>query len=209
MGVYIYVTKPSHVATAVVQYRDGTQTTEQVALYRYAYKPSNNLFDGRAFNQRMRFKSGAAACAAAWDRAGKSVPVRGVFFDADEMTVCAAGRKDANGVFATGGSPEVYDDYVKTDGCRVVRWLQLPKGITEAPMPKPPLDKRLTLTTVLQFTPRALRECQGTLNYWVRLADTATGETQPEWTLVYSAEAMLEHAERYGVPLVKAPEGVR
>lgn len=199
MGVYVYCTKPSHLATAEVELIDGSRAIVPVALYRYAYKPGG--IGSYAFNQRQRFVSGALACAQAYDRSGKEVPALGTFFDAEAGEVYAAGRNDANGVFKTGGSAEIVDDSTTQAGV-IVRWVKLPKGIREGALP---LDKRLTPTTVLQFEPRALRENVGRMAYWVRLADTATGEHQPEWTLCQSSEDMDKLAARYGVPVVKAP----
>ena len=190
MGVYVYCTKPSHVATAVVEI-DGVRSETEVALYRYAYKPTYAGWDAEKTNQRWRFRSGAAACASAYARSAKAVPSFGVFFDDEAAEVYAGGRGDANGAFLTNGEPEVWDDGVNTVG-RVVRWVKLPKGISEGRMP---LDMRLTETTVLEYQPTP----QGT--YWVRLADPAAGEVQPEWTLMRTIEDMYARAARFGVPI--------
>jgi hypothetical protein len=128
MGVYVYVTKPSHVATAIVDI-DGVESETEVALYRFAYKPFLS-FRNEHLNVEMAFRSGAVACAAAWARSGKQAPAYGVNFNDDAMQVYAAGRIDANGTFLTKGQPEVFDDYATHRG-RVVRWVRLPKGITE------------------------------------------------------------------------------
>lgn len=113
MGVYVYVTKPSHVATAVVEI-NGVQSETEVALYRYAYKPSN--WD-EAFNARLRFRSGALACIAAYDRSPKAVPALGVNFDDEAGTVYAPGTQ---GAFLTKGDPESWDDCAKYVG-KIVR----------------------------------------------------------------------------------------
>ena len=148
-------------------------------------------------NARWRFRSGAAACASAYARSNKAVPSFGVFFDDEKAEVYAAGRGDANGAFLTQGEPEVWDDDVKHVG-RVVRWVKLPKGVTEGQMP---LDARLTETTVLEYQPTT------GARYWVRLADPASGETQPEWTLMGSVEAMHTRAASFGVPIQPATAG--
>lgn len=121
MGVYIYCTKPSHVATAIVEI-EGVETETEVALYRYAYKPSFS-WHAEKWNAEMRFASGATACAAAYARSDKSVPPFGVNFDDERMEV-----EPKSGVFLTRRSVEVYDDEVKYVG-RIVRWVRLPKGV--------------------------------------------------------------------------------
>jgi hypothetical protein len=200
MGAYIYVTKPSHVATAVVEI-DGVRSETEVALYRYAFKPYH--WDER-LNARMRFSSGALACAAAYDRSGKAVPAYGVFFDDEAAEVYAAGRTDANGCFLTHGAVEVVDD-TRTSRGRVVRWVRLPKGVTEGRMP---LDRRLTPTTVLQVQPKpAAALSPNAPAFWTRLADKATGEVQPQWTLVRTQADLERLALSYGVLVEPAPAG--
>lgn len=132
MGVYIYCAHPAHVARAVIDI-GGVEHEIDVALYRYAYKPSHNLFDGRARNARWRFNSGAAAAAAAWGT--REVPRWGASFSRDDKSVQDAGGPGNGGLFLTKGDPEVYDDYVDyPKDVKLVRWLKLPKGFkTYAP----------------------------------------------------------------------------
>jgi hypothetical protein len=142
MGAYVYCNKPSHIATAVVEDDDGCQLTLDVALFRYAYKPVGRGawdYTADAENSRLRVASGALACLGAWRRAARSMPILGTFFDAGTLTVYAAGRTDANACFDTRNQCEVLDDDAAERGakCRVVRWVKLPKGVTEGPMPAP------------------------------------------------------------------------
>ena len=120
MGVYVYKTKPSHVATALIALDDGSQIEAEIALYQYAYKPYN--WDDNA-NIRMRFSSGVVACENAYARSSKAVPQYG-------LTIGDEGRVYENnpGLFTTGGSVDIFDDYVKYSA-KVVKFLKLPKGI--------------------------------------------------------------------------------
>jgi hypothetical protein len=128
MGAYVYVTKPSHVATAIVDI-DGVESETEVALYHFAYKPFLS-FRNERLNAEIAFRSGAVACIAAYARSDKAVPAYGVNFNEGKMQVYAAGRIDANGAFLTNGRPDVLDDAAIYRG-RVVRWVRLPRGITE------------------------------------------------------------------------------
>jgi hypothetical protein len=204
MGVYVYCNKPSHIALAEVELADGTRKTAEVALYRYAYKPTHS-WDGEKLNQRWRFSSGAASCASAWARSNKVMPLVGTFFNADAGEVYAAGRSDANGLFTTGGSAEVYDDCTDNAG-KVVRWVRLPKGITEGEMPAPEMHERLTPSMVLQVKRGGERGAQWPA-FRARLADEATGETMPGWWLFSTAEQLEQHALKLGVLAKAAPEG--
>jgi hypothetical protein len=117
MGVYLYKSKPSHVAKALVLEPDGTEAIREVALYEFAYKPYN--WDIKA-NQRMHFRSGAVACEAAWARSKRELPKYGVNSSDGEVP---NGAKPFLAPY-----PTCHDDFVKYDGAQVVRWLELPKG---------------------------------------------------------------------------------
>lgn len=133
MGAYLYRTSPSLTARAVVQMRDGSGTVEcDVALYRYAYKPSYSDPD---FNRRMDFKTGVHASANAFARTGKPVPDLGMNYDDEAGEVYALrGVECQTAVFRTRGAPAGTDDH---DFCTyvgdVVSWVRLPKGIKSRP----------------------------------------------------------------------------
>lgn len=204
MGAYLYVNKPSHIALAIVEHADGSRTTEPVALYRYACKPYSGWGDNDRANQRMRFASGAAACAAAWARTDKRMPALGTMFNADSGEVYAAGRKDANGLFLTGGACEVLDDYTTSAKAKLVRWVKLPKGLKEGAMPEPEMHERITRSMVLQVKRGGERGAQWPA-FRARLADKATGETMPGWWLFTSTEQLEAHALKLGVVAEAAP----
>lgn len=135
MGAYLYTTKPSATAKALIRYDDGREEVATVALYRYAYKPYRS-FDTRAENHRMHVRSGAMANENAYRRAGREVPALGTYYTAEKgekPTVYNAAQRGANGLFQTRGLVSGEDDHSFTNYVgRVIRWLELPKGVTEA-----------------------------------------------------------------------------
>ena len=124
MGVYVYKTKPSHVATALIALDDGSQIETEIALYQYAYKPYS--WDDAA-NVKMRFSSGVVACENAYARSSKPVPKFGLTIGSDN---CIHERTPS--LFTTAGSVDIFDDYVKYSA-KVVKFLKLPKGISVIP----------------------------------------------------------------------------
>ena len=132
MGVYIYCAHPAHIATALVEI-GGEVVERQIALYRYAYKPTHSGWDAREWNAKARFRSGAAAAAAAWG--AKEVPELGASFNREDKSVQDAGGPGNGGLFQTGRNPEVHDDWVDyPKDIKLVRWVKLPKGFkTYAP----------------------------------------------------------------------------
>jgi len=122
MGVYIYKTKPSHVARAAVRLSDGTDVVTDIALYQYAYKPYHG-FNCDGDNARMRFRSGVVAAENAYNRSGRDVPQFGLLIGEDGRIY---DRSPA--LFLTSGSVDIYDDYVKYDGAKVLEFLKLPKN---------------------------------------------------------------------------------
>lgn len=124
MGVYVYKTKPSHIATALIALDDGSQIETEIALYQYAYKPYS--WDDAA-NVKMRFSTGVVACENAYARSGKAVPKFGLTIASDGQV-----HESTPALFATDGSVDIFDDYVKYSA-KVVKFLKLPKGIKNAP----------------------------------------------------------------------------
>ena len=120
MGVYIYKTKPSHIAVAIVALSDDSQIETEIALYQYAYKPYR--WGGDAANARMRFVSGVTACESAYERSGRSVPRYGLLIGEDGCV-----HEEMPRVFEA-GSVDIEDDYV-TYSATVVKFLKLPRGI--------------------------------------------------------------------------------
>lgn len=127
MGTYVYKSKPSHIARAIV--RDGEVISEvEIALYSYAYKPYMSWgSDNEARNRRMHFRSGAQACENAWKRTAREMPRLGVHINGDDLTVYLDTRRP----FLTGGDPISYDDYEKYPAdAEIVRWVSLPDGVS-------------------------------------------------------------------------------
>lgn len=130
MGYYLYINSPSKIARALVHHADDTETVEEIALYRYAYKPYQS--GGRRENQQMHFRSGATSCEQAWERAKREQPKLGAFYsDEPPMSVTNPASDGGVPLFKSEGAV-VADDFVKSADAKVVRWLSLPKGIIMA-----------------------------------------------------------------------------
>lgn len=127
MSAYIYRTSPSLIATALVRRADGTVEQAEIALYKYAYKPSN--WDQNA-NRRWAFRTGCVASETAYDRAGRNVPALGISFDGDANEVYALrGTEATYKPYLTKGSVLIHDDYVQSSDVEIISWVKLPKGI--------------------------------------------------------------------------------
>ena len=125
MGAYLYKTKPSEVAIALVRQGIGELVEMPIALYRYAYKPYHGW--GRE-NARMHFRSGAQACENAYQ--GKEVPALGICGVSDEGRISSEVKRP----FQTKGQPCIMDDYVTyRQELEIVAWVKLPKGISLEP----------------------------------------------------------------------------
>lgn len=207
MGAYLYCNKPSAIALARVEItaEDGSTSTEvrEVALFRYAFKPYGGFGswggDEKA-NQRMRFSSGAAACAAAWARTSKRMPELGAFYT-DEDGKLEISAPVESYLFQTKGQCEVIDDYVDgAKGLKVLRWVRLPKGCE---VRLPALEKRITRSCVLQVRTATLRDNSET--FQARLIDKATGETSCGWWLLRDQAALEAWALKLGVLAEPAP----
>lgn len=126
MGVYVYKSKPSHVAKARALV-NGEPAIIEIALYQYAYKPYH--WDNR-LNQQMHFRSGAVACEQAWARSNRVMPKYGV--NASDDAVQAASPAKPLNPFHVSGAACVYDDLVRYDkDVQVLEWLELPKGLRQ------------------------------------------------------------------------------
>ena len=139
MGAYYYITSPKMTAQARVQWADGREETITLALYRYAYKPYSDWGDGRKWNNRMHFKSGAAACEAAYQRSAQGVPAWGIAYDEEKRELYALrGPNRADKPFRTKGHAGGLDDYdfCNYEGAPVIlEYIELPKGFSVKPLP--------------------------------------------------------------------------